>query len=105
MPENPDQSWLIVIVCSLITFAGICVTALASRKNLKSKADEKSVEERLAVQSLEIAKCEKEREAMRNDAAYQGHRIDELNSLALKMSGTLVSDLTNLVKELSSKRK
>ena len=90
----------IVIVCALITFAGVFVTSWFNRRAMRSKADEKSVDERLAAQSIEIAKCERERGELKKDAEYQSHRIDELNTLALKLSGSMVSELSELVRDL-----
>ena len=99
MSENPGQAWQIVIGSGVLAFAGVCVSAFFSRQAVKLKADEKSVEERLALQQAQIADCVTDRERLRKDAQYQTHRIDELNSQVLAMNRDIIGELTQLLKE------
>ena len=98
MSPNPDQSW-VVIGTALIVFAGVCVSALATRRAVRDKAAEKSVEERFHLQAVQISVCEKDRAHLATNAEHMERRIEELEKLALKLSGDLVEQLVTALKQ------
>lgn len=90
--DGVTPPWIVSSFIGLLIGIG---TIWATSRGMKSKADEKSVDERLATQAAHIADCEKHRQ-------YLELRVNELNTVVLKMNGDLVGEL---VRALSDSRK
>ena len=91
--DGATPPWIVSSFIGLLIGIG---TIWATSRGMKSKADEKSVDERLATQAVHIADCEKHRQ-------YLEQRVNELNSMVLKMNSDLVGELVRALNDTRKK--